>query len=443
MKKTLKIAAAALLVSVLIGSSYLRLPVPVVAAGQLEPNWTFDDVVEQMHRDWIGGTVKKEEMTGQVREFNMHIEEIEHELTDGVKIKAWAYGLEGQPATVPGPQIRVKKGDLVRIVIKNNSTQPHSLHPHGITSVDMLNDGVAHITGNYIMPKKSYTYEFVAKEAGTHWYHCHVQTSLHQDMGMYGSLIIEDTEKPSWDKEFTMMLDEWDTHRDPSNATAKPTYNYYSVNGKSGNSIPDMMIKEGEIARVRLINAGFESHSEHLHGTHFVVIAKDGYKVPQPYNMDTVNIAPGETYDVLVKGRDGVWPWHDHNSLAATDDGVYPGGMLMHIRGSGDDKFNPEANPSLMPVEGHIHASDDHVLTTNGDPLFIKEKMTYNSEEWLSASPERRAKIHDQNMEWGQSIGGVYNAVSGTWSFPSNGSTIIQQPSESPNGAHPNHQHKM
>jgi FtsP/CotA-like multicopper oxidase with cupredoxin domain len=159
--------------------------------------------------------------------------------------------------------------------------------------------------------------------------------------------------------------------------------------------------------------------------------------------MDTVNIAPGETYDVLVKGRDGVWPWHDHNSLAATDDGVYPGGMLMHVRGSGDNKFNPEANPPLMPVEGHIHASDDHVLTTNGDPLFIKEKMTYNSEEWLNASPERRAKIHVQNMEWGQSIGGVYNEASGTWSFPSNGSTVVQQPSESPNGAQPHHQHKM
>lgn len=438
MKKTIMIAVVLLSSFLLTGNSYMLSPAPVLAARQLEPNWTFDDVVEQMHQDWIGGTVKKEEMTGQVRVFHMHIEEIEHELTDGVKIKAWAFGLEGQPATVPGPQIRVKKGDLVRIVIKNNSTQPHSLHPHGITSVDMLNDGVPHITGNYMMPGTAYTYEFVAKEAGTHWYHCHVQTSLHQDMGMYGSLIIEDTEKPSWDKEFTMMLDEWDTLRDPANATAKPTYNYFSVNGKSGQSVPDMVIKDGEIARIRLINAGFESHAMHLHGTHFIVIAKDGYKVPQPYDMDTVNIAPGETYDVLVKGRDGVWPWHDHNSLAATDDGVYPGGMLMHVRGSGDNKFNPDAKPTLVPVEGHIHATDEHVLTTHGDPLFIKEKMTYNSEEWLNASPERRSQLHGQNMEWGQSIAGVYNTVSGTWSFPGNVSAVTQHTDDS-SGILPHH----
>lgn len=51
---------------------------------------------------------------------------------------------------------------------------------------------------------------------------------------MYGSLIIEETEKPSWDKEFIMLLDEWDTHRDQANATAKPTYNYFSVNKKIG-----------------------------------------------------------------------------------------------------------------------------------------------------------------------------------------------------------------
>lgn len=441
MKKTLKIAAIFLLGSLLSGSSFFQSPAQVIAAGKFDPNWTFDEVVEQMHQDWIGGTVKPEEMTGQVRQFNVHVEEIEHELTDGVKIKAWAYGLEGQPAAVPGPQIRAKKGDLVRIVIKNNSTQPHSVHPHGITSVDMLNDGVPHISGNYIMPGKSYTYEFVAKEAGTHWYHCHVQTSLHQDMGMYGSLIIEDTEKPSWDKEFTVMLDEWDTKRDPANATAKPNYNYFSVNGKSGKSVPDMVIKEGEIARIRLINAGFESHATHLHGTHFVVIAKDGYKVPQPYNMDTVNIAPGETYDVLVKGRDGVWPWHDHNSLAVTDDGVYPGGMLMHVRGSGDNKFNPEANPPLLPVEGHIHASGENVPTTHGDSLFIQEKISYNSVEWHHATPERRAQLHDQNMEWGQSIGGLYNVASGNWSFPSNGSAVAEQPDESPNGALPQHHH--
>lgn len=337
-------------------------------AKPITPVWSFDDAIQQMRDEWQGGTVMADEMTGQVREFNMYIEEIEHELTDGVKVKAWAFGLEGQPATVPGPSLRVKQGDLVKLHVKNTTNQPHSIHSHGITSLDELNDGVPHVTGNYIMPGTTFTYEFVASEAGTHWYHCHVQTSLHQDMGMYGSLIVEETQKPTWDKEFVQVIDEWDSHRNPNDAAERPTYNYFLVNGKAGKSVPDMIIKDGEIARIRLINAGFENHALHLHGTHFVITHKDGYQIPLPQRADTINIAPGESYDVLVKGRDGTFPWHDHNSLAVTDDGVYPGGMIMHTRGSEAIRFNPDQDPSHIPLEGEIH-NEHHADGDTGIPM--------------------------------------------------------------------------
>lgn len=329
-------------------------------AKPITPAWTMEDVVQQMRDEYQGGTVMPEERTGQIREFNLRIAEFTHEITDGVKVKAWGFGFEGQPVSVPGPALRAKQGDLVRIHLKNETDQPHSLHSHGITSVDEVNDGVPHVTGAYIMPGETFTYQFVASEAGTHWYHCHVQTSLHQDMGMYGALIIEEAEKPTWDREFVMMVDEWDTHRDPADAVTKPTWNYFVVNGKAGKSVPDMIIPEGEIARIRLINAGFESHALHLHGTHFVITHKDGYQLPLPQRADTLNIAPGETYDLLVKGRDGLFPWHDHNSLAVTDDGVYPGGMLMHTRGSAARRFDPDQAFTPLPLEGEIHNQSHH-----------------------------------------------------------------------------------
>jgi FtsP/CotA-like multicopper oxidase with cupredoxin domain len=324
-------------------------------AKPLTPDWTIDQAVQQMRDEYQGGTIMPEAMTGRVRDFYLHIAEFQQTLTDGVTVPAWGFGFEGEPATVPGPTLRVKKGDLVRIHLRNNTNQPHSLHSHGITSVDELNDGVPHITGNYVMPGQTFTYQYVVNEAGTHWYHCHVQTSLHQDMGMYGALIVEDTEKPTWDREFVEMVDEWDTHRDPTDATKMPHYNYFVVNGKAGHSVPDMIIPDGEIARVRMINAGFESHSLHLHGVHFVITHKDGYQLPEPVRGDTLNIAPGETYDLLVKGRDGVFPWHDHNSLEVTDDGVYPGGMIMHTRGSAAKQFDPTQKSTAIPLEGEIH----------------------------------------------------------------------------------------
>ncbi|MEX1030747.1 MAG: multicopper oxidase domain-containing protein [Paenibacillaceae bacterium] len=402
---------------------------PVYAASSpsslLEADWEIDQLVEEMRDTWLGSTIKKEEMTGKVVEFNMHIDEIEHELIDGTTAVAWAFGLEGQPATVPGPTLRAREGDLVKIHLQNNTTQPHSLHSHGITSLDELNDGVPHVTGAYIMPGDSFTYEFVVKEAGTHWYHCHVQTSLHQDMGMYGALIIEDTEEPTWDKEFVNIVDEWDTLRDPSDAAAKPEYNYFVVNGKAGSAVPDMLVEKDEIARVRLINAGFESHSLHLHGTHFLVTHKDGYLLPRPYNADTINIAPGETYDVFVKGREGTWPWHDHNSLAVTNDGVYPGGMIMHMRGSGEDPFDPDREVVRLPIEGEIHGHSDHANLSVGDPAFILRKMEINSGKWKSASAKERKALHAANQKLGTSIGGIYNVKTGDWIYSTGNPTVI------------------
>ncbi len=331
---------------------------PVSAHKLLEPDWSMDELVQEVHETFLGGTVPAEKMTGNVREFHMYIAEIEHEITEGVTVTAWAYGLEGEEATVPGPTLRVKKGDLVRIYLSNRHDQPHSLHPHGITTVDVLNDGVPHTSGAYIMPGETLMYEFVAQESGTHAYHCHVQTSVHQDMGMYGGLIVEEDEPVVWDREYVAIIDEWDTRRDPTNAAEIPEYNYYVVNGKSGTSVPDFLILDGEVGRIRLINMGFQSHALHLHGTAFVVTHKDGYQLPAPYRGDTINIAPGETYDVLVQGRDGVFPWHDHNSLAATDDGVYPGGMLMHTVGSPEVRFNPAYDPPRYAIEGHVHDGD-------------------------------------------------------------------------------------
>lgn len=350
--------------------------------GPIQPTWTLEDAVREMRESFHGGTVPAEEMTGQVREFHMYATEIDHKITDGIVVKAWAFGLEGEPATVPGPELRVQKGDLVRIHLRNDHDQPHSLHPHGITSVDVLNDGVPHTSGAYIMPGQTLTYEFVAAHAGTHAYHCHVQTVLHQDMGMYGALIVEDPEVAQvWDYEYVNVIDEWDTKRDPSDAKERPTYDYFLVNGKSGHAVGDMIVPDGDIARMRFINMGFESHSLHLHGTHFVVTHKDGKQLPLPYRGDTLPIAPGETYDLLVKGRDGVFPWHDHNSLAVTDAGKYPGGMIMHVVGSPTQAFNPEYDPPRYPIEGPVHdGSKIHNLMRRGEDPFQAEGVQQPAE---------------------------------------------------------------
>ncbi|BDP43982.1 hypothetical protein DAETH_39510 (plasmid) [Deinococcus aetherius] len=301
------------------------------------------------------GTVLLSRATRGVREFTLEVHRIESEIAPGVRVEQWAFGFPGQPPSVPGPELRVRVGERVRITLVNTHDQPHTLHLHGVTSLAQEMDGVPHLSRE-VRPGESFTYEFVAQEAGTHAYHCHFQTNVHLDMGMYGALIVEDPDaRPVWSGEHTLILDEWDSHHDPARLPYTPSYDTFLVNGKAHPLIPELSIPAGETHLVRLLNLGAQPHSLHLHGTSFLVVAKDGHDLPLPYLADTLPILPGERYDVLVKGRDGTFPWHDHNAGANTTRGEYPGGMHFDVVGS--PALRADGTPAPQTTHDHGHPS--------------------------------------------------------------------------------------
>jgi hypothetical protein len=110
-------------------------------------------------------------------------------MPDGNKVRYWGFE---DPLKAPGvrpfpsPLIRVQEGDLVHVKL-GASKGSHTIHHHGMGPTTM-NDGVGHVsfevTGNYI-------YQFQARRAGTHTYHCHKNTPLHFEMGMVGLMIVD------------------------------------------------------------------------------------------------------------------------------------------------------------------------------------------------------------------------------------------------------------
>ena len=81
---------------------------------------------------------------------------------------------------------------------------------------------------------------------------------------------------------------------------------------------------------MRLINAGYNNIAMHLHGPHFEVVATDGHDLPHPYLKDTLDIAPGERYDIVIRPtKAGMYPFHAHNIQYVRNDGFYPGGIHM------------------------------------------------------------------------------------------------------------------
>lgn len=111
----------------------------------------------------------------------------------------------------------------------------------------------------------------------------------------------------------------------------EPDWNTYILNGRSFPYTEPITMKEGEAKRLRLVHAGNLRHSMHIHGHSFLVTHTDGRRLPEPYWKDTLEIAPGERYDVIVFGDNpGAWALHEHSGHA-NNHNVYPGGIFTNL----------------------------------------------------------------------------------------------------------------
>jgi FtsP/CotA-like multicopper oxidase with cupredoxin domain len=250
-----------------------------------------------------------------------------------------AYAFNGQ---VPGPRIRVTEGDHLRINLTNHLPESTTIHWHGLIVPNAM-DGPAEITQAPIQPGQTYVYEFTTQQAGTFFYHSHDHVDRQQALGLYGALII-DPRQPSatapYDRELVVQLQEWlqrDGYTFPSMPMEGAMPNYFTINGKAYPSTETVHLRLGEQLLVRFI--GTQSafiHPMHIHGGPFRILEADGYPVSDPAQLvkDTINVGPGERYDVLWEARQpGKWLLHCHINHHTTNDNREDqgGGGLMLI----------------------------------------------------------------------------------------------------------------
>jgi hypothetical protein len=219
----------------------------------------------------------------------------------GVLTNAWSYN--GQ---APGPTIRVKEGDHVRVTLLNNLPEATTIHWHGL-HVPIEMDGVPDVSQKPIPPGQSFTYDFIASHPGTFIYHSHFNDMKQIGNGLYGAFIIDPKDGAAnvtkYDHDYTMLLSGFQINGSESEK------DYFTINGRSYPDTTPIVVKKGETVRLRLINIdSMEVHTMHLHGLDFQVIAKDGHPVPYPQTMNTVLIGPAETYDIAFKA-DAVGSW--------------------------------------------------------------------------------------------------------------------------------------
>lgn len=238
-----------------------------------------------------------------VKVFELTATELQWETSPGVFVNAMAFN-----GTVPGPEIRVARGDKVRIILHNDMSQPTVLHFHGLTVPNDM-DGVPFITQDPILPGGFFVYEFdVVDPPGMYVYHSHFNSTEQVGKGLYGAFFVQ-PKADDWGSlygtniavEHTMFLGDGPTG--------------FVLNGKEFPATQPIVATLGDNVLIHLSNDGSQIHPMHLHGYHFQVVAEDGFVLDPAnrYMADTLAVAPGQRFDILVEAEyPGVWAYHCH-----------------------------------------------------------------------------------------------------------------------------------
>jgi FtsP/CotA-like multicopper oxidase with cupredoxin domain len=300
---------------------------------------------------------------------------------------------------IPGPTLRFEEGDLARIHVHNKMNVETSIHWHGVlVPPDM--DGVPYVTYPPIKPGTTFTYEFPIRQSGTYWYHSH--TSLQEQSGVYGSIVIEPQQNgPKPDHDYVILFSDWtDENPHEVNRTLKRGSEWYAIQKGSGQSIlgaarlgmlgdyfrrelqrmPAMDIsdvaydrflangkpeisfsaKPGETVRLRIIDGSATTYF-HLEfaGGEMTIVAADGLDV-QPVKENRFLIGVAETYDVLIQvPASGAYEFR----ATAHDGSGYASAWI----GSGERHPAPEVpKPNLYHTMGHFNLKQVFSLTPSG-----------------------------------------------------------------------------
>jgi len=315
--------------------------------------------------------------------------------------------------SIPGPTLKAKVGDILRVTVTNNLDTDTSIHWHGVLVPNNM-DGVPYVNGPPIKTGETFTYEFPIKHSGTYWYHAH--SALQEQQGVYGSLVFyPDHEIKNYDEEHVLVLSDWtDEHPDQVLANLKKDSDYYALKKDSVQSWLKVLETGAEAVKIRINNAwtrmgpmdmsdiGYDAFlingkkssvlSHATPGTrvklriinaaassYFIfeysggpmkVIESDGVKV-EPFTAQKIRIAMAETYDVIVTVPEN----KTYEFRASAEDGT--GYAVVHI-GHGDlvpASTYPKPNLVLMDMMGGM----DHSSMGGHDMSSMKMPMAGNN----------------------------------------------------------------
>ena len=300
-------------------------------AGKLRPAFAESPALRHVPGPLQHPTIAIPEPKGHLADFTLEIAPMLVELAPQVVI-----GTIGYSNKVPGPLLRVREGQFVTVDVVNDTDVPEYVHWHGLFVPSEM-DGAEEEGTPPVPAHGRRRYQFVAKPAGSRWYHSHTAAmmDLHRGAytGQFGFFMIDGANDPGhYDQEVFLALREWEYFLstmdqdemapDPNDPMpekpAKPDLRpdglevsapLYSINDKILGAGEPLRVQPGQRVLMHLLNASAaQIHRVALPGHKFQVIALDGNPVPTPQPVDVIVIAPGERVDAIVEmNNPGVW----------------------------------------------------------------------------------------------------------------------------------------
>ncbi|MHB2165334.1 multicopper oxidase domain-containing protein [Alsobacter sp. R-9] len=251
------------------------------------------------------------------------------QMWDGAIIPFWCFQDElvgNTSATVPSPLIRVTEGDMVHVRL-SAAKNVHTIHHHGIEPTT-FNDGVGHVS----FEVQQYTYQWKANTPGTWIYHCHVNTPLHFEMGLYGAIVVDPKPVngvtavfkggPTYDVEKIWAFDDvdprWHTLDHAAGLCGEDVGlnvfqpKYFMINGapsKKGVSLTKAAIsaRQGQKILIRTINAAYSHVRMKIEGLEATLVSVDGHPLNKDWNgpvtippMTEISNATAQRHELII-----------------------------------------------------------------------------------------------------------------------------------------------
>jgi FtsP/CotA-like multicopper oxidase with cupredoxin domain len=262
---------------------------------------------------------------------------------------------------IPGPVIRARQGEALAVRFVNKLDKPSAVHWHGLRIANAM-DGVAGLTQPPVEPGESFDYRFTPPDAGTFWYHPHIDgdTARQQDAGLYGVLIVDEEKPVAVDQDLVLVIDDWSLGPDGQILPPVPTDARHA--GRIGsritiNTADDEYVglAPNERIRLRLVNVANSRIAKlALAGFTGTIVAIDGHPVDTPFvpNNGRLDLPPGGRADIVV---DGPLAEGAEAGIAIDNDGEVV--VLVHLVPSKGPAKRPAPLPPFVLARSSLPAA--------------------------------------------------------------------------------------